>query len=107
MASEAPVAVVGAGTIGAGWAVLFARAGHTVRLPDVEAARLEAGLDDVLRRLRLLARTGLLDEPPESIHARVSPCPELGAAVVGVVHVQECAPEEAELKRALFGELDR
>ena len=49
----------------------------------------------------------LLDEPPDTILARVAALVrDLGAAVAGADHVQECAPETVELKRRLLGELD-
>jgi 3-hydroxyacyl-CoA dehydrogenase len=100
------VAVVGAGSIGVGWAVVFARAGLTVRLQDLHAGRLDLAAGDVRARLDALAEYGLLDEAPATVAARVTPCTGLAGAVAGARHVQECAPEDLPLKRDLFATLD-
>jgi 3-hydroxyacyl-CoA dehydrogenase len=100
------IAVVGAGTIGAGWAVVFARAGFRVALYDPDPGRLEAAGADVRRRLQSLADGDLLHEAPELVAGRVHRLGDLEAAVDGATHVQENAPESLELKRALFRQLD-
>jgi 3-hydroxyacyl-CoA dehydrogenase len=102
----APVAVVGAGSIGTSWAVVFARAGRPVRLHDADSARLARAGAEVAERLAALARHGLLDEAPAAVAARVRAAADLEVAVAGADHVQECVPEVLELKRALFTALD-
>jgi len=101
------VAIVGAGSIGSSWAVVFARAGHEVALYDADPERLPAAAADVEQRLAALAGAGLLDEPPARVAQRVTTHDGLVAALAGAAHVQECAPEYLELKRELFQELDR
>ncbi len=84
------IAVVGAGSIGVGWAIVFARAGRDVAVYDPDPARLQAA-------------------PAEfEAHAtgRVTWHADLAGAVRGAVHVQECAPEDLALKRELFARLD-
>lgn len=100
------VAIVGAGSIGASFAVVFARAGVTVSVHDIDAARLADAGADVARRLESLAAGGLLDEAPDTVAARIRPVGDLAEAVAGAEHVQECAPESLELKRELFARLD-
>lgn len=99
------VAVVGSGSIGVSWAIVFARAGHTVAISDPDPARQEAARGELRTSLTDLAKAGLLDEPPGTVAARVTPRP-LEQAVAGAVHVQECAPETLEVKRELFRWLD-
>jgi 3-hydroxyacyl-CoA dehydrogenase len=101
------VAVVGAGTIGLAWALVFARAGHAVAVHDTEPARLRAMPAELRRRLDDLAAARLLDEPVDTVLARVRADADLASAVREAVHVQECAPEDLALKRELFGTLDR
>lgn len=101
-----PVAVVGAGSIGVGWALVFARGGRAVALHDPDPARREAAGGELRERLAELSAAGLLDEPPDAIAARVRIEAALERAVAGAVHVQECAPEQLELKRELFARLD-
>jgi L-gulonate 3-dehydrogenase len=101
-----PVAVVGAGTIGIGWAVALSRGGLAVRLHDPDEQQLARAMHDIAARLDDLASFDLLDEPPATILARVVAHSELGTAVSGVAYVQECAPESVQLKRDLLRVLD-
>jgi 3-hydroxyacyl-CoA dehydrogenase len=101
-----PIAVIGAGSIGTSWAIVFARVGHPVALYDPDPQRRAAAQTEILERLTVLAEAELVDEPPGPIAARVTMHAELQTALVGAVHVQECAPEQLALKRALFAELD-
>lgn len=98
-------AIVGAGLIGRSWAMIFARAGWSVRLydpsPGVSGAALalcEAGLAD-------LAAHGLCDDPA-SAAARITAAATLAEAVAGAEIVQESGPERLDAKQALFAELD-
>ncbi len=103
---SAPVAIVGAGSIGVSWAIVFARAGRSVRMQDPDAARREAVPGEIAARLAQLDEAGLLDEAPDAIAARVTVAADLAATVARAGHVQECAPERLELKRELFARLD-
>ena len=105
--SRPPVAVVGAGSIGTGFALVFARAGHPVRLHDVDPDRLAAARATLEARLADLAAFSLLDEPPAAIAARVTAELDLSAALADAVFVEECAPEDLAVKRAVFRDLDR
>ena len=102
----APVAIVGAGSIGVSWAIVFARAGRVVRLQDPDPERRAAAPGEIASRLAQLDAAGLLDEAPETIGGRVTVGDDLAAAVARAAHVQECAPERVELKRELFARLD-
>jgi L-gulonate 3-dehydrogenase len=107
MSGKAPVAVIGGGSIGVAFAIVFARAGRSVRLYEPDAARRAAIRTDLLRRLGDLGAHDLIDETPEIIAGRVEIVPDLPQAVAGVAYVAECAPERLELKRELFAALDR
>ncbi len=101
------VAVVGAGLIGRAWAMVFARAGCTVRLWDVAPGVAEASLLLVAERLADLHAAGLITEEPSVVLARISAAATLAECVAGAVHVQENGPERLEPKQNLFAELDR
>lgn len=105
-AEQGAVAVVGAGTIGVGWAVALARGGQETRLYDTDEQRLQAAVEGVSRRAADLSSAGLLEEPPQALAGRVRAVPSLQGALAGAAHVQECAPEDLELKRAIFAQLD-
>lgn len=100
------IAIVGAGSIGVGWAIVFARAGHEVSMHDTETRRLELASLELATRLEDLAHAGLLDEPAGALAARVSTRGVLEDAVKGAAHVQECVPESLDLKQELFASLD-
>ncbi|HSH40915.1 MAG TPA: 3-hydroxyacyl-CoA dehydrogenase [Arenicellales bacterium] len=99
--------IVGGGSIGAGFAIVFARAGHRVTLQDPDPARRAALLPEIKRRLDEMAGFGLLDEPVSDVAARVTLTESLADAMQGADLVQECAPETPALKTELFAELDR
>lgn len=101
-----PVAVIGGGSIGIAFAIVFARAGRPVRLQEPDAARRAAIPGIVAGKLADLAAYDLLDEAVEAVAARIAVVGDL-AAVAGVAYVQECAPERLDLKTALFADLDR
>jgi 3-hydroxyacyl-CoA dehydrogenase len=101
------VAILGAGSIGVGWSIVFARAGCAVTLHDPDERRLELAPAELLARLGRLAGRGLLSEPPAAIARRVRTTAGVEEAVAGAGYVQECAPESLELKRELFARLDR
>lgn len=103
----ATVAIVGGGSIGTAWAVVFARAGFPVALYEPDPARRAACAREMRAHLADLAAFALLPEPPDAVMARVAFPADLGGALVRAAHVQECAPESLALKRELFAALDR
>jgi 3-hydroxyacyl-CoA dehydrogenase len=102
-----PVGVIGGGSIGIAFAIVFARAGLAVRLFEADAERRDVIPADLQRRLEDLRHYDLIDETPETVAARVEIVGDLESAVADVVYVAECAPERLELKRVLFAALDR
>jgi L-gulonate 3-dehydrogenase len=101
------VGIVGGGTIGVGFAIVFARAGYPVRLQDPDPARRAAVAAEITDRLAGLAEFGLIDEPAADVAARVAVVDTIEEVAADVLLVQECAPEQEEVKRAIFAELDR
>ena len=102
-----PVAVVGTGSIGVAFGIVFASAGRYVRMWDPVADSLDRARQEVADRLRMLASHGLIREPAEDVAARITFHDELEHAVWDVELVQECAPEDVDLKRELFELLGR
>ena len=90
-----------------GFAIVFAGAGFAVKLHDPDAARCAMALDEIAARANDLAAFDLLREAPGALVGRVTIEASLEDAVRDAVLVQECAPEQVELKRALFAELAR
>ncbi|MET0235819.1 MAG: 3-hydroxyacyl-CoA dehydrogenase [Kibdelosporangium sp.] len=106
-ATTTATAVVGAGSIGVAWAIVFARAGHPVALFDISPERLEAATAELKSTTAELDRHGLLGEAPASIVARVHVAASLADAVREADYVQECVAESLAVKQDLFAALDR
>ncbi|MFC6724897.1 3-hydroxyacyl-CoA dehydrogenase/enoyl-CoA hydratase family protein [Halobium palmae] len=100
------VAVLGAGSMGHGIAEVFAIGGCDVRLRDVEEELVDDGYEQMRWSLEKLAEKGLIDESAETVLDRVSTTTDVGEAVRDVDLVVEAAPENMDLKRDIFGELD-
>ncbi len=100
------IGVVGGGSIGVGWAIVFARAGYVTTVFEPQESRRRVLLNEVEVRLSELHSFGLLDERPDEIMARLAVTRELSHALDGAVHVQECAPESLPLKVELFERMD-
>src|SRR5262249_46320612 len=98
------VAIVGAGSIGVAWAVVFARAGPPVALHDVDPDRLTTALGEAETRLADLARHGLATDPAAA-RSRIRAAATLPDALDDAEYVQECAAESLPLKHELFTEL--
>jgi 3-hydroxyacyl-CoA dehydrogenase len=104
---ETSISIIGGGSIGVGFAIVHARAGHAVRVFDPDADRRADLLDTVLRILGELAQFGLAGIPVERIIQNVEVVDSLEQAVADSALVHECAPEDLELKRNLVTQLDR
>ena len=101
-----PVAIIGAGSIGTAWAMVFAGAGLPVRLTDPDPGRLACALAEAAAGLDRLAKAGLLACDPAEAAGRIVPKDRMEDAVRDAAHVQECAPEDVVLKTGLFAALD-
>ncbi|MFW6191980.1 MAG: 3-hydroxyacyl-CoA dehydrogenase family protein [Gemmatimonadota bacterium] len=96
--------VVGAGTMGAGIAHVFALSGVRVALIDVDPDALEEGLATIDRNLGRQVDRGLDPDAAEAALDRISTSTDLGDAA-GAGLVVEAAPERAELKYEIFASL--
>lgn len=101
------VGVVGAGTMGNGIAQVFAQAGYDVVMVDVAPEALDRGLASIRRSLEKFVAKGKMDQAAaEATLARVRPTTELGA-LSDADFVVEAVVENADLKKRVFGDLDR
>ncbi|MEQ8291327.1 MAG: 3-hydroxyacyl-CoA dehydrogenase [Roseovarius sp.] len=102
----APVACIGAGLIGRAWAIVFARAGHQVRLWDENPDAPAAARAFAAEMLPELERLGLIDCTATDALARITPAATLEEALDGAQHVQESTFERIDVKREIFARLD-
>ncbi|PKK27432.1 crystallin, lambda 1, partial [Columba livia] len=102
------VAIIGSGLIGRNWAMVFAAGGFKVKLYDIAQQQLTSALEYIRKQMKELEESESLKGTlsAEQQLALISTCTDLKAAVEGATFVQECTPENLELKRKIFGQLD-
>ncbi|MFF4173093.1 3-hydroxyacyl-CoA dehydrogenase family protein [Streptomyces sp. NPDC001744] len=97
-----PVAVIGAGTLGRRIALMFATRGGEVRIYDRSADAEEAAVAYVRENVAEVAATVEGGSP-----GRVVFTSDLAEALAGAWLVVEAIPERLDLKKEIFGQLDR
>ncbi|MEQ9675547.1 MAG: 3-hydroxyacyl-CoA dehydrogenase [Roseovarius indicus] len=100
------IACIGSGLIGRAWAIVFARAGHDVRLWDENADAPDAARAFAAEMLPELEKLGLIDCSASDALARITPVTTLEEALDGAIHVQESTFERLDVKREVFARLD-
>jgi L-gulonate 3-dehydrogenase len=105
-AAASPVAIVGAGSIGAAFALLFASAGRRVHVFDPSAEQRAALVDRVAASWRDLDSFQLASSTETAVRERIHVFDSLRAAAADAHYVQECAPEQVQMKHDIFAELD-
>ncbi|MEM7631004.1 MAG: 3-hydroxyacyl-CoA dehydrogenase NAD-binding domain-containing protein [Pseudomonadota bacterium] len=97
------IAVIGAGLMGHGIALTFARAGHGVALTDPVDDMRATALDRIAHSLALLgAQQGDIDAAIGNVRVTASLPEAVGDADV----VFEAAPEKLDLKQAIFADVE-
>ncbi len=101
------VAMIGAGTMGAGMSWCFAQAGYTVSLYDVSLAQLAKAGERIGHIREMFVQEGLSSAgDAEAAVARIGFCTELDAALTGAQYVLEAVPERLDLKQRLFTQFE-
>ena len=91
------IAIAGGGLVGSGWAIVFARAGESVRIYDADA-NIRNGIMDVIRgQLEDLKDNRLVDDV-NAILDRIQVCSTLQYAIGGAIYVQESVFEQTDVK---------
>jgi 3-hydroxyacyl-CoA dehydrogenase len=100
------IAIVGAGLVGTGWSIVFARAGCRVRVFDSSAATREALPNRLREALETMAHHGLVDDVA-TILTQIEVAETIEGVVTGASYVQESVVEVMEVKRQVSAEIDR
>jgi 3-hydroxybutyryl-CoA dehydrogenase len=93
------IAIIGAGLMGHGLALVFAQGGHEVWVTDPQADQLATVHDRIAATLKSLGK------PTECV-ARIHRADSLEDAVAKADIVVEAAPEKLELKQELFARIE-
>lgn len=100
------IAVIGAGTMGAGIAQVAAAAGHAVRLHDVRAGAAQAAIAQTAQALSTLVGKGRLSEDERAATlSRLAPADAL-SELADASLVVEVIVEDLEAKHGLLSELE-
>src|SRR5271166_2795541 len=101
------VAVIGLGTMGAGIAEVFARAGFGVVAIEADPQAMSRGLGFLDASLSKAVSRGKLSASDQAeIRARIRPAAAFSDAAAVDLAV-EVVPERLEIKKQIFAELDR
>lgn len=97
------ITVLGAGIMGHGIAQSFLMGGYPVHLYDIQDSILETAQSHIEQNLKLFSQFDLIQkEAVTPAMERLSITSELGRSVDGSDFIVEVAPEDLELKQALF-----
>ena len=103
MTARSRIAVIGAGLMGHGIALTFARAGHDATIYDPSKDMLDSLEERVSESLRLL---GDDESDIAATLKKLEPCESIPPAVENAGFIFEAAPEKLDLKRAAFAEIE-
>lgn len=102
------ISIVGSGLIGQNWSMIFAGAGYNVCLFDVDPAQLERAKSNISSTLQRYEKDGLMRGTGTAVEqsTRVSTSNSLEECLHSTFYVQECVPENLELKTKVFAQID-
>lgn len=101
------VGIVGSGTIGTSWALNFAWKGADVFLYDIGEPQLAAAAAALEANLKVLQENGVLtEEDSQRIKGAVHMTTDLEEAVKNTDFIQECGPENYEMKWKILDNIE-
>lgn len=101
------IAVIGAGTMGHGIALAFALSGREVTLYDVDEDALDRASEAIASGLDTLVSADRVTDAEATVAPeRITPCVTYETALDGVDLVIESTPEQMDVKRDVFRDLD-
>ncbi|MBV7276673.1 3-hydroxybutyryl-CoA dehydrogenase [Clostridiaceae bacterium UIB06] len=101
------ICVLGAGTMGAGIAQAFAAKGHEVVLRDIKDEFVQRGITGIKKGLsKLVIKGKMTQDDADAIAGRITGTTNLNLATDCDL-VVEAAVENMEIKKQIFGELDK
>jgi enoyl-CoA hydratase/3-hydroxyacyl-CoA dehydrogenase len=102
------ITVLGSGIMGHGIAQVSAMAGYNVTLRDIDLPLLNKALEKVKWSLsKLVEKQKITEKESETILNRISLELNLERSLVGTDLIIEAVPEDVEIKRRLYAEVDR
>ncbi|MCL4132319.1 UNVERIFIED_CONTAM: hypothetical protein GTU68_001292 [Idotea baltica] len=102
------ISIIGSGLIGRSYAMLFASAGYQVNIYDAIPTQIPTALSDIRKQLKELESSGNLHGTltADQQFSLIQGSPSLERCLANSKHVQECIPENLDLKIKVFKEID-
>jgi enoyl-CoA hydratase/3-hydroxyacyl-CoA dehydrogenase len=101
------ITVLGSGVMGHGIAQVSAMAGYNVVLRDIEQSFLDKAMEKIRWSLNKLAeKKKITQAEADKIFARITPVVDLKAALAGADLLIEAVPEDMNLKKKVYSEVD-
>ena len=101
------ITILGSGIMGHGIAQVSAMAGYNVALRDIEQSFLDKAMEKIRWSLNKLAEKQKLSQTEaDRIFARITPIVDLEQALKGTDLLIEAVPEDMNLKRKVYAEVD-
>jgi len=101
------IVVIGAGTMGHGIAELSAIAGYDVVMIDISEEILRKALENIRWSLGKLRERGSLKEDVDTVMSRIKTSLSISESVRDADLVIEAVPENLDLKKRVFAEVDK
>lgn len=102
------IGIFGSGLIGGSWAMIFASVGYQVQIYDISSQQIDCALKRIENDLKRLERENLLRGTltAEQQMKCISGTTDIVELVKNSTYIQESAPENIDLKRKLYAQLD-
>jgi enoyl-CoA hydratase/3-hydroxyacyl-CoA dehydrogenase len=101
------ITVLGSGVMGHGIAQVSAMAGYHVVLRDIEQSFLDKAMEKIKWSLnKLVEKQRLSQADADGIFARITPMVDLKQALAGADLLIEAVPEDMNLKKKVYAEID-
>jgi enoyl-CoA hydratase / 3-hydroxyacyl-CoA dehydrogenase len=101
------ITVLGSGIMGHGIAQISAMAGYDVALRDIEKSFLDKAMEKIKWSLnKLVEKQKLSQMEADKVFARITPVVDLEQALKGTDLLIEAVPEDMNLKRKVYAEVD-
>lgn len=102
------IGIIGSGLIGGSWAMLFAGAGYQVQIFDIIPEQIEKALKHIQSELKTLESNGILRGKftAKQQFNCITATTDLKELVKNAYYIQECVPENIDMKKKLYAQLD-
>ncbi|MDQ3838084.1 MAG: 3-hydroxyacyl-CoA dehydrogenase family protein [Thermoproteota archaeon] len=107
MTTISKITVLGSGVMGHGIAQVAAMSGYSIVLRDIEQSFLENAMKKIKWSLgKLVEKQKLSQSDADSIYGRITPVVDLKEALKGADLLVEAVPEDMELKKKVYSDVD-